>query len=74
MQMAAANCKAYLSTAADRGGQQGQFTPGPQCEGGPKQSWTLSNKIRFIIHIQSSLLKGLFRCIVDLKSACFLHC
>ena len=33
-----------------------QFAPGPQCEGGPKQCWTLSNKIRFIIHIPVGLL------------------
>ena len=26
-----------MHSAADRRGQQGQFAPGPQCEGGPKR-------------------------------------
>ena len=43
-------------TGREGGAQQRQFAPGTQCEGGPKQSWTLSNK---------------FHCIVDSKSACF---
>ena len=51
------------SSATDRG-QQGQFAPGPQCEGSPNQCWTLS---RFIISSQS---RGPFRCIIDFKSAC----
>ena len=28
--------KESLVSAADSGGQQGQFAPGPQCEGGPQ--------------------------------------
>ena len=40
------------TSPADSRGQQEQFAPGPQCEGGPKQWWTLSNKISFI-HIAS---------------------
>ena len=48
-----------VASAADRGGQQGQFAPGPQCKGAPKQCRTCSNRIYSSVTFQSSFFKGL---------------
>ena len=52
-------------SAADRGGrgggeggQQGQFAPGPQCKGAPKQCQRQS-------HSSLASLRGWFHCIFD---------
>ena len=57
-------------SAADGGGQQGQFTPGPQCKGAPKQCRACSNKIRSSVTFQSSFFKELVSLSFRLKSAC----
>ena len=53
-----------------RGGQQGQFAPGPQCKGAPKQCRTCSNKIRSSVTFQPSFFKGVVLLCFRLKSTC----
>ena len=57
-----------MAGATNRGGggggegQQGQFAPGPQCKGIPKQCRTCSSKIGLLVcwlTFQSSFFKGL---------------
>ena len=53
-----------------RGGQQGQFAPGPRCKGGPKKCRTHSNKMHSSVTFQSTFFKGLVSLYFRLKSAC----
>ena len=61
---------AVVISAADREGQQGQFTLGPQSKGAPKQCRTCSNKMHLSVTLQSSSFKGLVSVHFRLKTAC----
>ena len=56
-----------VHSAADRGGQLGQFAPGPHCKVAPQT--VPDNKMRSSVTFQSSFFTGLVSLYFRLKSA-----